>query len=429
MLLLDKVEIKGLWGEKNIVINLKKNYNFLIGDNGTGKTTVINIIVSILKLDLTKLWLTNFTEVNLQLSDKDNANPIEILLKKGEDDSGYDILNYLISDLHEQKTYSYVFRNRSTQKAHVIIDDDYMYRREARRKIPEELKDILKDRIKLSWLPVSRSDNVDMENDYRQNLHNSVDYRLDVFSNAFIKYVSMINGRLADNTGKFQQNVFLSLIDPAFINKMKGEFKLNVKKEKEGIQDAFKTLGIDEGRYKSKIDKTFGRLEFIVRKRDKKNKAPIEMDDFAYLFNAMRTHDFVEEYYNLKTLNEEMYKPLSNFLEVINGIFDGRKTFYISSSNELEVYGSKKGELTLAELSSGEKQILIILGEALLQDEKVCIYIADEPELSLHVSWQEKLVSAITSINKRTQILFATHSPDVVGWLDTFTIDMEEVIQ
>ncbi|WP_254446381.1 AAA family ATPase [Pantoea sp. CCBC3-3-1] len=64
-----------------------------------------------------------------------------------------------------------------------------------------------------------------------------------------------------------------------------------------------------------------------------------------------------------------------------------------------------------------------------MQDEKDCIYIADEPELSLHVTWQENLVAAVTSINKNTQIIFATHSPDVVGFLDEYTIDMAEAIQ
>nr|WP_254446383.1 AAA family ATPase [Pantoea sp. CCBC3-3-1] len=166
----------------------------------------------------------------------------------------------------------------------------------------------------------------------------------------------------------------------------------------------------------------------MVKKREKKNSS-IEMEDFVYLFNAMRTHDFVEEYYKLKNTNETTYKPLSNFVEVLNSIFNGRKTFYISASNELVVESYNKREVTLEDLSSGEKQILIILGEALLQDEKDCIYIADEPELSLHVTWQENLVAAVTSINKNTQIIFATHSPDVVGFLDEYTIDMAEAIQ
>jgi len=428
MLLIDSVEVNGLWGEKDIKIDLKKDYNFLIGDNGTGKTTVINLIVSVLKVDLNKLWRTNFNEITIKLSDKSQKSNLDIYVRKGEDEHDYDMINYIIETLDKNEPKSFLFRNRVTQKSTMIIDEEYILRRESRRKIPDELSEILENKIKLSWLPVSRSDNNETDHDYRTNHFSSVDSRLRLFSSGFIRYASMINGRVRDNTEKFQQNVFLSLIDPGFIDKLRGDFKLDIKKEREGITDAFRTLGIKESRYKTRLEKTFGKLHSIVKEREKSSTA-IEMEDVAYLLNAMRTHDFVEEYYKLKNTNELTYKPLSNFIEVLNEIFNGRKTFYISSSNELGVYGYKKKGMTLEDLSSGEKQMLIILGETLLQDEKDCIYIADEPELSLHVAWQENLVAAVTSINKNTQILFATHSPDVVGFLDEYTIDMAEVVQ
>ena len=72
-------------------------------------------------------------------------------------------------------------------------------------------------------------------------------------------------------------------------------------------------------------------------------------------------------------------------------------------------------EFSVQNLSSGEKQLLIIFGEALLQRQKAHIFIADEPELSLHVEWQEKLVSSLKILNPFAQLIFATHSPDIVG--------------
>ncbi|HCL3974884.1 TPA: ATP-binding protein, partial [Pseudomonas aeruginosa] len=56
------------------------------------------------------------------------------------------------------------------------------------------------------------------------------------------------------------------------------------------------------------------------------------------------------------------------------------------------------------------------------------IYIADEPELSLHVLWQEQLTSAISQLNQNAQIVFATHSPDVVGVHGDKIIDMEVIL-
>jgi len=80
-------------------------------------------------------------------------------------------------------------------------------------------------------------------------------------------------------------------------------------------------------------------------------------------------------------------------------------------------------------LSSGEKQLLIILGQSLLQENINHIYIADEPELSLHVEWQEKLVNSLKSVNPNSQIIFATHSPDIVGDFSNSVIKVEKAIK
>jgi predicted ATPase len=79
-------------------------------------------------------------------------------------------------------------------------------------------------------------------------------------------------------------------------------------------------------------------------------------------------------------------------------------------------------------LSSGEKQLLILFAEGLLQQNHEWIYIADEPELSLHVDWQTQLVDDLRSINPHAQILFATHSPDIVSSYSSQVFDMQKVL-
>jgi predicted ATPase len=83
------------------------------------------------------------------------------------------------------------------------------------------------------------------------------------------------------------------------------------------------------------------------------------------------------------------------------------------------------GDYSLSILSSGEKQMVIILGEALLQRKMQAIYLADEPELSLHVKWQERLIDMLREINPSSQIIFATHSPDIVAHYQNRVFDME----
>ena len=71
---------------------------------------------------------------------------------------------------------------------------------------------------------------------------------------------------------------------------------------------------------------------------------------------------------------------------------------------------------------------MIILGQALLQETGQVVYIADEPELSLHIDWQERLTTSIAELNKNAQIIFATHSPDIVGAHAENIIDMETLL-
>jgi predicted ATPase len=76
------------------------------------------------------------------------------------------------------------------------------------------------------------------------------------------------------------------------------------------------------------------------------------------------------------------------------------------------------------QLSSGEKQLLILLTQALLCEREPVVYVADEPELSLHVTWQEKLISSILQLGGQIQVIVATHSPDIVGPYRNKVVDL-----
>lgn len=67
----------------------------------------------------------------------------------------------------------------------------------------------------------------------------------------------------------------------------------------------------------------------------------------------------------------------------------------------------------LSALSSGEKQVLRILIECLAAGASTVLI--DEPELSLHVDWQRKLVECMNVVNPECQLILATHSPEVMA--------------
>ncbi len=74
-------------------------------------------------------------------------------------------------------------------------------------------------------------------------------------------------------------------------------------------------------------------------------------------------------------------------------------------------------------LSSGEKQILVILLTALTEDRQPYVLFMDEPEASLHFEWQKRLITMVRDLNPNVQIILTTHSPAVImdGWEDAVT--------
>ncbi len=91
-------------------------------------------------------------------------------------------------------------------------------------------------------------------------------------------------------------------------------------------------------------------------------------------------------------------------------------------SNDIMFY--QNGEhLSPYKLSSGEKQMLVILLTVLVRDGQHCVLFMDEPEASLHIDWQQKLIGMIRSLNPNLQLILTTHSPAVImeGWLDAVT--------
>lgn len=110
-----------------------------------------------------------------------------------------------------------------------------------------------------------------------------------------------------------------------------------------------------------------------------------------------------------KVFNEinEIFENLSIDVKVEDISQDGRNiTLFTNSSGD---------EFDINELSSGEKQLFLrTLAIKMLNPENSIILI-DEPELSLHPKWQQKIVDVYRKIGKNNQIIIATHSPHILG--------------
>lgn len=118
----------------------------------------------------------------------------------------------------------------------------------------------------------------------------------------------------------------------------------------------------------------------------------------------------------------EVSRPKTRFQDLIDDLFQETGKKIIRKSNEIQF--EQDGDiLTPYQLSSGEKQMLVILQTVLVQDNQHCTLFMDEPEISLHVEWQQRLISLIRCLNPNVQIILTTHSPALImnGWLDAVT--------
>lgn len=119
---------------------------------------------------------------------------------------------------------------------------------------------------------------------------------------------------------------------------------------------------------------------------------------------------------------KELSAPKIKFQDHMDELFGETCKKIIRSKNEI-MFEQEGDVLCPYQLSSGEKQILVILLTVLVQDNDSGVLFMDEPEISLHVEWQEKLIRLIRELNPNVQIILTTHSPAVImnGWMDAVT--------
>ena len=119
---------------------------------------------------------------------------------------------------------------------------------------------------------------------------------------------------------------------------------------------------------------------------------------------------------------QQLSKNKTRFQDMVDDLFSETGKKMVRTENEIRF--SQIGEtLVPYQLSSGEKQMLAILLTVLVEDELPYILFMDEPEVSLHMEWQKRLIDLVMELNPNVQIIMTTHSPAVVmnGWADHVT--------
>ena len=136
--------------------------------------------------------------------------------------------------------------------------------------------------------------------------------------------------------------------------------------------------------------------------------------------------DFAEKF--------KVFQDLISKLDLFTKIVNSRLTFKhlrITRENGFEIVDNDNPEkvLRLSQLSSGEKQEIVLFYELIFDSGNNLFLLIDEPEISLHITWQKQFLNDLLEVSKLIQLraIVATHSPQIVSNHLDIQIDLGEL--
>lgn len=264
----------------------------------------------------------------------------------------------------------------------------------------------IKESLNISFIKTQRLES---------NIVNSINWApvkkissLSIVSKYAEKMKEILNAALS-NYGKVSQ-----LLDQTFPNRL--------------LQEDAPTFPLDELNIK---------MDNINNYRQKLKEIKIlEGDDYSISYEKLNIDNLSDIHYKvLSTYVDDSEKKLSTLDELskkvdlllmkINTKFNHKK-LSIDQNEGMILYDEQNNKIELDDLSSGEQHELVLMFDLLFNTRKNSLILIDEPEISLHISWQRKFLDDLIDIIKLTNVdvIIATHSPNIVEGHDDLMIEL-----
>lgn len=436
---------KSVHGYLDFDIEFNDRLNFLTGINGTGKTTALNSIVSLLipdpqflcnvRYDLVKVTIELDGE-NLTIQAK--SNDIGALLSLQGSRKSVQLNTYLRDPdvpLYRQEEYEAEYYRdqiaslRSDEVIRKIIDlPSPMYLGLDRRVIHGAGKQYRR-------APSHRNPRLDSKRTvFSGNMENRLMEALDLAEHSHSQQ------SLKQNTldAEFQRQLLLELINLSPVT-FRGDLKLPGKEETTQVAQWLQTLATLPNVLrleKRDVDLAIRPMsEFLkglgadIAKLPSGEMTGKELNDDAthqvmlrwafnrpYIEKIERVTEIIHKYSEKRVEIEELN---NRYLHGINKFFaDGGKKVDFDARGKIS-FSSMKSEkpIGFSSLSSGEIQLFVILTHLYFNPDAQAanLFIIDEPELSLHVNWQEAFVDGLLdATTEEVQLVLATHAPSII---------------
>ncbi|NIJ67651.1 ATP-binding protein [Xanthomonas sp. 60] len=422
---IERLVARNVHNRYNFDIEFNSDMTFLVGINGSGKTTALRLMQAVLTLDLYTLLSIRFSEIRVSVTDDSELSSVGVkstgkhlsFLVNGMD------VPFKASQLDDDKLNMY----SKSDRIEAYVEDQ---RVELVHAVSTIHPRFLKSRRPLFLGLERRASRYENESFYyeddasprsfamrKQVLGRGVQEGLDrcqvLVEQAYRKY-----RKVSDGAGGRLINIIVdSMFDYIEFDPESLVGRAQSAAEFQGLLDRrreIEALAMNLGGNRLaelQINRFFSKIQAVLEE----SNAGVNIEWLMNKSQILRIHKLLAEMDKQKKQAERFYEPVKNFLESINGFLrDSRKSVSVDSLGKLKVL-QDGAEISLPNMSSGEKQLLILLAHAWFARSDKGVVIVDEPEISLHLRWQERLVDEI-SRGSGSQMIFATHSPEIVGF-------------
>ena len=122
----------------------------------------------------------------------------------------------------------------------------------------------------------------------------------------------------------------------------------------------------------------------------------------------------IEEDLTMKEITNKVVNEINSIFDILE--LDVKLKGFSKDEKTMPIFENSAGEeFDINDLSSGEKQLFLRTLSIKMLEPKNSIILIDEPELSLHPKWQQRIIEVYKNIGENNQIIIATHSPHILG--------------